>query len=188
MKQGWECHYIWRQLCGCLGSDGWFNICLGFCFVFYLCALSLSWIQNVTCTEWVTHHCCFNGFAFSALTPMFWASGACLAHENWVTKVQTISIWSGWCHCHPVVSYVVKTRMNYLLGNSISSLSWYRAVKHAFPLCEFVTYWAILMPYWIHITPRLSNCCFPCESGLSSYLLHLFRKKALGDIWHRFFL
>jgi len=104
------------------------------------------------------------------------------------TKVQTISIWSGWCHCHPVVSYVVKTRMDYLLGNSISSLSWYRAVKHAFPLCEFVTYWAILMPYWIHITPRLSNCCFPCESGLSSYLLHLFRKKALGDIWHRFFI
>ena len=51
---------------------------------------------------------CFNIGWASGRACKKWATG-CL--HGWLSvwsEVQIICIWSGWCHCHPIVSYFVK--------------------------------------------------------------------------------
>jgi len=51
------------------------------------------------------------------------------------SKVQMTCIWSGWCHCHPVISASVKSRMVYPSGTGLPRWSWKKAVKR---LCMYV--------------------------------------------------
>ena len=71
----------------------------------------------------------FSWSAFSALTLLVgWQEGH-PAHKNlsdevlaWLpvwSEVQMICIWSGWCHCHPIISASVKSRMVYPSGTDL---------------------------------------------------------------------
>jgi len=43
-----------------------------------------------------------------------------------------ICIWFSWCHCRPIISCFVKTRMVYLSGAGLPRLSWKKAVKRVY--------------------------------------------------------
>ena len=45
------------------------------------------------------------------------------------SKAQMTCIWSGWCHCHPIISASEKSGIVYPSGTGLPGLSWKKADK-----------------------------------------------------------
>jgi len=45
------------------------------------------------------------------------------------SEVQMTCIWSGWCHCHPIISASVKSRMAYPSGSGLPGSPGKKSVK-----------------------------------------------------------
>ena len=53
------------------------------------------------------------------------------------SEVQMICIWSSWCHCHPIISCFVKTRIGAILTRSVIQLHDIRITKR----CQHALIW-----------------------------------------------
>ena len=84
-----------------------------------LCLLSVTLLSDDWFSEFV--HCERFSTSFSALTLLVGRQEGHPARKNlsdevlvWLpvwSKVQMTCIWSSWCHCHPIISASVKSRM-----------------------------------------------------------------------------
>jgi len=53
-------------------------------------------------------------------------NGVMTCWHGCLSGVQMMCIWSSWCHCHPIVSCEIKTRMVYLSGGRLPTFLWKR--------------------------------------------------------------
>jgi len=75
------------------------------------------------------------------------------------SEVQTICMWSSWCHCQPMLASL-KSKMIYLSGAGLSRLSWKRVLLLYSEECtrEFLVIILSLMLTGFDLGARATRC------------------------------
>jgi len=110
-------------------ADGSYYNVMQWCTDLFRCTYDLVDISRCTvlhywqcgiCHMWYLWYCWSGIFAFSALTLLVgrqeehpagkWRDEVLVWLSVW-GKVQMICIWSSWCHCHPIISALIKIQI-----------------------------------------------------------------------------
>jgi len=84
------------------------------------CLHNSSWLFAIFSHYRLLWHCWFGSRkSICPVKKLRWGAGMVISQARckWLA-----GLWSSWCHCHPIISALVKSRMVYLSGTSLLSL------------------------------------------------------------------
>ena len=98
------------------------------------------------------------------------------------SKVLMTCIWSGWCHCHPIICASVKSRTIYLSGTGLHRLSLKKVVKECYCCCccwmfhvssclSLLCSWPVQGRSWVCCLKTKSSTLGTCVNWRPSYVM-----------------